>query len=120
VNLLPDAPELRVSLAAAQVATGRKDIEKAAIDNLRIALQQDSDNPFGWYQMAQAYSDLGNEPLANLATAERYYTVGALPQSAVFAVRARLKLTKGSPDWERANDIIAIAQTQMPRRGSRE
>jgi predicted Zn-dependent protease len=120
VNLLPDAPELRVSLAAAQVATGRKDIEKAAIDNLRIALQQDSDNPFGWYQMAQAYSDLGNEPLANLATAERYYTVGALPQSALFALRARQKLTKGSPDWERANDIIAIAQTQMPRRGSRE
>jgi predicted Zn-dependent protease len=120
VNLLPDAPELRVSLAAAQVATGRKDIEKAAIDNLRIALQQDSDNPFGWYQMAQAYSDLGNEPLANLATAERYYTVGALPKSAVFALRARQKLTKGSPDWERANDIIAIAQSQMPRRGSRE
>ena len=120
VNLLPDAPELRVSLAAAQVATGRKDIEKAAVDNLRIALQQDSDNPFGWYQMAQAYSDLGNEPLANLATAERFYTVGALPQSAVFAVRARQKLVKGSPDWERANDIIAFAQTQMPRRGSRE
>jgi predicted Zn-dependent protease len=120
VNLLPDAPELRVSLAAAQVATGRKDIEKAAIDNLRIALQQDSDNPFGWYQMAQAYSDLGDEPLANLATAERFYTVGALPQSAVFAVRARQKLTKGSPDWERANDIIAFVQTQMPRRGSRE
>jgi len=120
VNLLPDAPELRVSLAAAQVATGRKDIEKAAIDNLRIALQQDSDNPFGWYQMAQAYSDLGNEPLANLATAERYYTVGALPQSAMFAVRARQKLTKGTPDWERANDIIAFAQSQMPRRGSRE
>ena len=120
VNLLPDAPELRVSLAAAQVATGRKDIEKAAVDNLRIALQQDSDNPFGWYQMAQAYSDLGNEPLANLATAERFYTVGALPQSAVFAVRARQKLVKGSPDWERANDIIAFAQTQTPRRGSRE
>ncbi len=115
VNLLPDAPELRVSLAAAQVATGRKDIEQQAINNLKIALQQDSDNPFGWYEMAQAYSDIGNEPMANLATAERFYTVGALPQSAMFAVRARQKLTKGSADWERANDIIAIAQSQMKR-----
>ncbi len=112
VDLLPDAPELRVSLAAAQIATERKEIEKSAIDNLRIALQQDSDEPFAWYEMAQAYSDLGNEPMANLATAERYYTYGALPQAAVFAVRARLKLTKGSPDWERANDIIAVAATQ--------
>jgi predicted Zn-dependent protease len=120
VNLLPDAPELRVSLAAAQVATGRKDVELKAIQNLKIALQQDSDNPFGWYEMAQAYSDLGNDPMANLATAERYYSVGAIPQSAVFARRARMKLTQGSPDWERANDIIAIAQTQMPQRGSRE
>lgn len=116
VNLLPDAPELRVSLSAAQIATGRKDLEAQAIQNLKIALQQDSENPFGWYQMAQAYSDLGNEPMANLATAERYYTVGALPQSAVFAARARVKLAKGSSDWERANDIIAIAQSQMKRR----
>ena len=129
VNLLPDAPELRVSLAVAQIAAAqneriapliRHNMDEQALSNLRIAMQQDSDNPFGWYQMAQAYSDLGNEPLANLATAEQYYTVGALPQSAVFARRARLKLTQGSPDWERANDIIAIAQAQMPQRGSRE
>jgi predicted Zn-dependent protease len=112
VDLLPDAPELRVSLAAAQIATERKEVEKAAIDNLRIALQQDSDSSFGWYELAQAYSDLGNEPMANLATAERYYTFGALPKAAVFAGRARQKLTKGSSDWERANDIINVAASQ--------
>jgi predicted Zn-dependent protease len=120
VNLLPDAPQLRVALAVAQIATERKDLELAAISNLKIAMQQDSENSFGWYEMAQAYSDLGNIPMANLATAERYYSVGALPQSAIFAVRARQKLTKGSPEWERANDIIAMVQNQMPQRGSRE
>jgi predicted Zn-dependent protease len=112
VDLLPDAPELRVSLATAQIATERKDIEKAAIDNLKIALQQDNEQPFAWYEIAQAYSDLGNEPMANLATAERYYAFGALPKAAVFAARARLKLAKGSPDWERANDIISVAAMQ--------
>jgi predicted Zn-dependent protease len=113
VNLLPDAPELRISLAAAQVATGQKSYELQAVANLKIALQQDGDNPFGWYEMAQAYSDLGNETMANLATSERYYTVGDLRKSAIFALRARQKLAKGSPDWERANDIISIASSQL-------
>jgi predicted Zn-dependent protease len=112
VDLLPDAPELRVSLAAAQIATERKEIEKSAVDNLKIALQQDNDEPFAWYELAQAYSDLGNEPMANLATAERYYAFGALSRAAVFAGRARQKLAQGSPDWERANDILAVAATQ--------
>jgi predicted Zn-dependent protease len=113
VDLLPDAPELRVALAAAQVATSQKKIEEQAIGNLKIAVQQDPDNPFAWYQMAQAYSDLGNAPMADLATSERYYTVGDLRKAAVFALRSRQKLAKGSPDWERANDILAIVQSQM-------
>jgi predicted Zn-dependent protease len=113
VNLMPDAPQLRIALAAAQVATGQKTYEQQAVGNLKIALQQDSDNPFGWYEMAQAYSDIGNVPMANLATAERYYTVGDVRRAAVFAVRSRQKLTNGTPDWQRANDIIAAASTQL-------
>jgi predicted Zn-dependent protease len=113
VNLMPDAPELRVALAAAQIATGQKAYEQKAIDNLKIAMQQDSESPFGWYQMAQAYSDLGNPAMADLATAERYYSVGDLRKSAIFAMRSRQKLAKGSPDWERANDIVAVGVSQM-------
>jgi len=112
VDLMPDAPQLRVALATAQVATGAKKYEQQAVANLKIALQQDSESWIGWYEMAQAYSDLGNEPMANLATAERFYLVGDLRKAAVFAIRSRQKLTKGSPDWERANDILAIASSQ--------
>lgn len=115
VDLLPDAPELRVALAAAQVASGDKKIEAQAVENLKIAVQQDSENPFAWYQMAQAYSDLGNNPMADLATSERYYSVGDVRKAAVFAIRARQKLKTGTPDWERANDILAIAQSQLRR-----
>ena len=116
VNLMPDAPQLRIALAAAQIATSQKPYELQAVANLKIAMQQDSDNPFGWYEMAQAYSDLGNEAMANLATAERYYSVGDLRRAATFAMRSRQKLTKGSPDWERANDILAIAATYLKQR----
>ena len=113
VDLMPDAPELRALLAQAQIATENLQLEKVGIENLKVSLQQDNDQPFAWYLMAQAYSDLKNEPMANLATAERYYTIGALQPAAIFAVRARQALAKGSPDWERANDIVTVASAQL-------
>jgi len=112
VDLMPDAPLLRVSLAAAQLATDRPALAKPALENLKIALQQEDSNSFAWFEAAQAYSDLGDQPMADLSTAERYYTVGAMPMAAKFATRAAQKLQKGSSDWQRANDILALAVPQ--------
>ncbi len=109
VDLLPDAPQLRVALAAAQLATERQGLAQPALANLKIALQQEDDDPFAWYEAAQGYSMLGNESMADLATAERYFAVGAMGPAVVFASRARHGLSQGSPDWQRANDIVAIA-----------
>lgn len=109
VDLLPDAPLLRVSLAAAQLATEKTPLAKPALDNLKIALRQESDNSFAWFETAQAYSELGNEPMANLSTAERYYNAGAMKTAAHFAMLAQRKLPQGSPDWQRASDIMAVA-----------
>jgi len=109
VDLLPDAPLLRVSLAAAQLATEKTGLAKPALDNLKIALRQENDNTFAWFEAAQAYSELGNEPMANLSTAERYYNAGAMPAAARFATLAQRKLQQGSPDWQRASDIMAVA-----------
>ena len=107
VDILPDAPELRVALAAAQLATDRHELARSALDNLKIALQQDNENTFAWYETAQAYSLLDNQPMADLATAERYYSASDA-RCLVFAQRAEHALDKGSPDWQRANDIVAI------------
>ncbi len=107
VDILPDAPELRVALAAAQLATERRELAQSAIDNLKISLQQDNENTFAWYEAAQGYSLLGNQPMADLATAERYYTASDA-RCLVFAQRAERALDKGSPEWQRANDIVAI------------
>ncbi len=107
VDILPDAPELRVALAAAQLATERRELAQPAIDNLKISLQLDNDDTFAWYEAAQAYSQLGNQPMADLSTAERYYSAGDA-RALVFAQRAERALDKGSPDWQRANDIVAI------------
>ena len=85
------------------------DASPPALANLKIALQQENDDPFAWYEAAQAYDQLNNVPMADLATAERYYSVGAMAQALQFASKARHGLEQGSPDWQRANDIVAIA-----------
>jgi predicted Zn-dependent protease len=115
VDLLPDAPLLRIDLAAAQLATERPALAKPALDNLKIALRQENDNTFAWYETAQAYSQLGNEPMANLSTAELDYNAGNMRDAAHFATVAAQALPKGSPDWQRANDIMAVITPQQRR-----
>ena len=116
VDLLPDAPLLRVSLAAAQLATEKRTLATPALENLKIALRQEGDNSFAWFEAAQAYSELGDEPMANLSTAERYYNAGAMKAAAHFAVLAQSKLPQGSPDWQRASDIMSVAGPDSDRR----
>ena len=109
VNLAPNEPLLRLSLAAAQIATGKPQFAKPAIDNLKIVLQQENNNGFAWYEAAQAYSDMGNEAMANLSTAELNYNIGKFTEAAHFATLAQHKLAAGSPDWQRATDILAVS-----------
>jgi len=116
VNAMPDAPLLRTLLATAQLATERTALAKPALDNLKISLQQDPDDSFGWYETAAAYSTLNNQPMADLSTAEMYYYAGAMGKALQFAKRAQRGLPEGSMDWERANDIISVAGPQAQSR----
>ena len=116
VDILPDAPLLRISLAAAQLATEKTIFAKPALENLKTALRQENDNSFAWFEAAQAYSEMGNEPMANLSTAERYYNIGAMPAAAHFAMMAQKKLPQGSPDWQRATDIMAVSGPDAKKR----
>jgi predicted Zn-dependent protease len=109
VDLAPNEPLLRLSLAAAQIATGKPQFAKPAIDNLKVVLRQENNNTFAWYEAAQAYSDTGNEPMANLSTAELNYTIGNFPAAAHFATLAQHRLAAGSTDWQRATDILAVS-----------
>jgi predicted Zn-dependent protease len=109
VNLRPRAPQLRLALATAQLATDDPAMAAPALANLKTALLVEDNDPFTWYQAAQAYSTLKNEPMANLATAELWYNVGDMKKALVFAMRARGKLPQGSADWQRAGDIIGAA-----------
>ena len=113
VDLLPSSPLLRIDLAAAQLATENPAYTKKAVANLKIALDQENNNTFGWYEMAQAYSDDNNKPMADLSTAELHYQAGDMMGAMHFAGVAQHSLPKGSTDWQRANDILAAAGPQM-------
>jgi len=114
VDILPDAPELRVELAAAQIAAEKPALSKSALDNLKIALRQghEDEDGFAWFEAAQAYSDVGNEPMADLATAERSYLDGDPKKTAEFANRAMTGLPPGSPDWQRASDLYSMSGSE--------
>lgn len=113
VNLKPiGAPQLRLALAVAELATERPDMSQQALNNLKIANLTENDDVLTWYETAQAYSNLKNEPMANLATAESFYAAGSMKQALQFATRARRDLPQGTADWQQANDIIGAAASQ--------
>lgn len=109
VSLRPNAPQLRLALAGAQLATEDPALAQEALRNLKAALLVENDDIYTWYQTAQAYSRLNNEAMASLSTAELWYNVGDMRRALVFATRARGKLPQGGADWERAQDIIGAA-----------
>lgn len=109
-ELEPDEPLLRIALGQALLASDQSETDKAiaaeAKSNLEIALRADRNNPLAWRELAVAHARLGDEAMADLATAERYFVSGAMPEAKGFALRAQRKLPKGSEAWQRANDIL--------------
>jgi predicted Zn-dependent protease len=112
VQILPDAPLIRIALAAAMLGTENSKYTAEAAQELQTALAQENDDALGWYELAQAYGRMGQTGKAELATAERYFVVDAYQPAMQFAVRAQRQLPPGSTDWQRATDILAISQTQ--------
>lgn len=112
VELAPDEPLIQASYGAALLATEDPAVVELAKRHLKRAIQDEPDNGMAWYYLADAYSRTGNDAMAALATAERYYALRQYPQAMNFSQRALKKLAEGSNDWQRANDILSIAQSE--------
>ncbi|WP_411817966.1 M48 family metalloprotease [Hyphococcus sp. DH-69] len=110
VDLLPDNALLRINLGRALLASGEPDKIKQAEQELKRATILERDNGFAWYELARAYSEQGNEAMANLATAESRFQAGAKQDANQFALRAMSGLKRGSPDWRHAADIVFATQ----------
>ncbi len=77
---------------------------------LNIAKETDRELPIAWRFLAQAYSAKNDTAMADYATAELNASFGNIIEAGRFAMRARDKLPRGTVAYNRAQDIIALAQ----------
>lgn len=110
VELKPQAPLLRVNLGQTLIALDDKAKVQEGVGELKRALTQEEDNAVAWRILAEAYDKLNEDGLARLATAEYNFNIGDKRQARVFAMRAREMLTRGTPEWRRATDIVLVAE----------
>jgi predicted Zn-dependent protease len=110
VDLKPDAPILRLNLGQALLAEDDPTTLPHAVSELKRSLDVESDNPYGWLLLSQAYDREGQPGLARLAAAEQEFSLGQAVQARIFAMRARAKLPKNSPEWRRATDIVLVSK----------
>lgn len=110
VDLKPDAPLLRVNLGRTLISLNDDKKLEEGVEMLRKSTTQDKRNAEAWRLLAQAYDTQGKDGLARLATAEFNFEVGDAGQARVFAMRAREKLDKTTPEWRRATDIVMTSE----------
>ena len=78
--------------------------------NFRAALQTEPRNTFYWRQLGIAYGKLDRVGESSLALAEEAVLRGQSAEASRLAERAKKSLPRGSPDWIRAEDILASAK----------
>ncbi len=105
VSLAPNSGLLRILLGQALIAAGSPGNLDEAIKNLTIGLQDEPDVPIGYRALARAYALKNDIPMADLATAQGYFTDGKIEDAKRHARRAQAKLKPNSPAWLRADDI---------------
>jgi predicted Zn-dependent protease len=123
VRLAPDEALIRVMLGQALLGTNDPKLVDEAITNLRTALAREDSSAMGYRQLAQAYARKGEAAhaagakkqfmaQAALASAEAYFYEGQLKRAKQQAKRARDGFIDGTPNWLKADDILAF---QVPR-----
>src|SRR5579871_34818 len=113
VQMKPTAPELLILLGQTLIAENNPAKLDEAILSLKKGVAVDPDGqftPFGWLYLSQAYDAKGQEGLARLAAAEENFALGQAADAKMFAMRARMVLPKGTPEWRRATDIVLVSK----------
>ena len=113
VALAPDQPLISAMFGHALIATENRAHFNEARQVLRSAIGRDNSNPFAWYQLGIVYDREGDTARAALATAERYNLIGKPKLALTNAEVAMRGITRGTPDWIRAQDIAMVSRTEV-------
>jgi predicted Zn-dependent protease len=123
VELTPNEALIQIMLAQALLGTNDNRYLDEAIRNLRTALARENTSAMGYRQLASAYARKAELATASgakknfmaqasLASAEAYFYEGRLALAKVQAKRAKVGLVNGTPNWIRADDILAFELPQ--------
>ena len=115
VRLTNNQPLIASLFGHALIATEDDTHFEEAQRVLKAAVVKDNRNPFAWYQLGVVYSQQGDIPRAQLATAEsallqRNY--GSAIRSSQIAMSG---IPENTPEWIRAQDISLIAKNEFER-----
>jgi predicted Zn-dependent protease len=124
VRLSPNEPLLRIMLGQALLGSNDRKLVDEAITNLRTALAREDSSAMGYRQLAAAYARKAEAAQAagakrqymaqaELASAEAYFYEGQLKRAKQQAKRAKSGFVDGTPNWIRADDILAF---EVPKR----
>lgn len=111
----PTEPLILGAYGRALLADGQPN---AALKQLEAARARDFRDARILRDLGQAYAETGQPGLASLAIAERYALQGRMKDAGYQAQRAVGLLPRGSPGWQRAQDILLAAE-QMNKRSKR-
>jgi predicted Zn-dependent protease len=107
-ELAPNAPQIRILLAQAMIGTEKDGYLNGAVEHLRTAFRLEGGSVSLHRQLALAYGRKGDIGMAELESAEASVLAGDLELAKQFAERARTKLSQGTPQYVRAQDILRL------------
>jgi len=119
VELAPHEALIQIMLAQALVGAPSQQNVDEAISNLQQALTRETTSVAAYHTLARAYGRKYEEAKAgqakqvwrgraDLASAEAYFYSGRLDLAKQLAKRAKTGLPEGTPNWIRADDILAF------------
>ena len=107
---LPSSAVIRKELAHAQLESGRPDLIKPAIQNLRVALSKEPKSSGSWRQLAIAYGRIGKKGQSSLALAEEGLLTNKPEIAKYHSGLAERLFPEGSREWIQAQDIQIAAK----------
>lgn len=117
VQLAPREPLIRTAYAHTLVELDDRSRFDEALRHLREASRADDNNPLTWRLLGVVYGRTGDFGNASLAMAEHYVLMRDLDGLRGAVARAEKHLKRGSPGWQRLQDIKAlIAQVEKNER----
>ena len=105
VRLAPGEPLIRASLGQALLAVGARKTTQEALTHLRVAVRGDANYPLAWRLLGIAFGKLGRIGEASWALAEYGFLIGDRRQVWGNIGRAEKHLKRGSPAWNRIQDL---------------